>query len=753
MKKVELLSPAGNMEALKQAIHHGADAVYLGGKKFGARKFADNFDHTQMKEAIDYGHLYGVKIYVTMNTLVYDEEVEDFVDEIEFLYRAGVDAIIMQDLGMIGLVRNLFPELEIHASTQMHNHNRQGLQFLAQWGIRRAVLARELTLEEIRALDVDIEKEVFIHGALCICYSGCCLYSSMVGGRSGNRGECAGSCRLPYELYEEDTPIKSADPYLLSTRELNTSRHLKELLESGITSFKIEGRMKSAEYVGLVTQFYRELIDQYYETGDIVVDPKKVEELQVMFYREFTEGHLFQVSSRDLMNMKSPNHIGIGIGNVIEVTKERILIQLSKELNQGDGIRFLKSQKGMMVNFLYDTKGLLISKAEANTVVQVDNKIGLSDRDLVHKTFDCALIQKLQNDPPRKIPISMQVRVKMGEPLVLTLEDGIHSVQVTGAIVTEAKTSPMGPERILQQLSKMGNTPFVIEQWEVEVDDNIFVSIQEINQLRRDVVDRLIQKRITVKLRPPRKQFHLPTLSFNVPVVSLSVLTRTKEQLEVCLLKKIDRIYTTDWDLYQQYRTKGVFYAMPRVCCSSRIYDQDQLLVTELGGLSVSSTNNVLVSDYTMNVVNYYSAYFLHQCGVSCVTLSEELTKSQSAVLLSSYRTVCHDLPPIEKIIYGRIDLMIMKYCPVSLLGCPKKGHCTRHRSSKQYYLKDRRGVRYPLLLNGTINELLSSKRDAILDVPEYLQQGVTSFRLELFDESESELVSILNRVHTALKK
>ena len=270
MNKVELLSPVGNMECLIQAVNNGADAVYLGGKKFGARHYANNFDYDEMIEAIKYCHLYGVKIYVTVNTIVFEKELDEVLKFVEFLHSNQVDAIIVQDLGLIRIIRKKFPNMEIHASTQAHNHNDYGLSLLKSLGVKRAVLARELSLKEIKNLKTDIDKEVFIHGALCVSYSGCCLFSAMHGSRSGNRGECVGSCRLPYKLYENGNEIKTNGDYLLSTKSLCTINDLDKLIDSGIKSFKIEGRMKSSEYVGYITRLYREKIDEYLELSSFL---------------------------------------------------------------------------------------------------------------------------------------------------------------------------------------------------------------------------------------------------------------------------------------------------------------------------------------------------------------------------------------------------------------------------------------------------------------------------------------------------
>ena len=377
MKK-ELLSPVGSIASLYQAVHNGADAVYLGGKKFGARMFADNFNEEELIKAINYCHLYGVKIYITVNTVIFDNEVEDFIKYIEFLYVNGVDAVIMQDIGMISLVREKFPELEIHASTQAHNHNEEGIKLLKSLGVSRVVLARELSLDEIKNINVDIEKEIFIHGALCVCYSGCCLFSAMNSTRSGNRGECVASCRLPYKLYKNNEQIKTNGNYLLSMKELNTSNYLKEILESDVISLKIEGRMKSPEYVGFITKFYRTLIDKYYNGEELTISHDELDKLKSLFNRTFTNGYLFNEYGKDVMNIKNQNHIGLEIGKVIDVNSRYIKIKLAHELNQEDGIKFLNEDKGMIVNKLYNEKMLLVNKVEKGHIAIVDNKIGLN---------------------------------------------------------------------------------------------------------------------------------------------------------------------------------------------------------------------------------------------------------------------------------------------------------------------------------------------------------------------------------------
>ena len=288
MKKIELLAPAGDMESLKAAIEAGCDAVYLGGDNFGARAFSKNFSNDELVEAINYAHLYGVKVYVTVNTLVYDSEVADFLKYIEFIHKNNVDAVLIQDLGMFDLVRKTFPNLELHASTQMHIHNLDGVKVMESLGIKRIVLARETNIQDIKNIvkNTKCEIEVFVHGALCISYSGQCLMSSLIGGRSGNRGKCAGSCRLRYDIMDTDGNVLNTGKYPLSTKDLNSLEYVGELIDAHVSSLKIEGRMKSKEYVYKVVSIYRHAIDNYYKYGKVIIDKDDMLELRKIFNRD-----------------------------------------------------------------------------------------------------------------------------------------------------------------------------------------------------------------------------------------------------------------------------------------------------------------------------------------------------------------------------------------------------------------------------------------------------------------------------------
>ncbi len=721
MKK-ELLVPVGNMDSLYQAVMNGADAVYLGGKRFGARKFALNFSNDEIVDAIRFCHLYGVKLYVTMNTLVKDDEVSSFLEQVLFLHKNGVDAIIMQDFGMISLIRQMYPNLELHASTQANNSSYDTVKMFYDMGVKRVVFSRELSIDEINNINVPIEKEVFIHGALCISYSGCCLMSSMIGGRSGNRGECAGSCRLPYSL-KHFNEIISKDKYLLSTRELNTSSYFKELMDSNIFSFKIEGRMKSPEYVGFITKFYRNLIDNY----SSVNLEEETNKLRTIYNREFTSGHLFHCDINDLMNITSPNHIGLPIGRVIEVTPKKIKIKLNRELHQQDGIRFMKSGKGFIVNYLYDEKGNLVSFS--NNICYVDNRIGLLECDVVSKTLDFNLMNCLKNLPKRKILVTLRVIAVVGERLSIEICDGVHIVRQFGGIVEEASRIPTTEERIKMQVEKLGETPFVSRDTVVISSDNAFVSIKEINALRRSVVNALIDKRVKCNsdVVINKVDFALKGTDFQP---GISCLVYTEEQLNVCLGLDFKRIYVHNLSLYNKYKSFGnVYYRIPRC-----LYHISPLAVdNNLLGDYTSLCNSNLMGDYSLNVTNIYSAYYLYKMGFDVVTLSVELTQMEIVNFINHFTQKFGSSPRIEVLGYGRCENMVIKGNILNL-----------DAFDYNYNLVDLRKRCFPVYYD-SINTYILNYENFNLDNIEFIRK-YADIRLQFYNEEGDSILKVVNK-------
>lgn len=721
MKKIELLSPAGSMEALKSAIHNGADAVYLGGKRFGARAFAQNFSDDELIEAINYAHIYDVKIYITVNTIIYDDEFDDALNFIEFLYKNNVDALIMQDIGLINAVHKKFPDLVIHASTQCHNHNKENIEFLKKIGVSRIVLDREMSLDEINNLKIDIEKEIFIHGALCISYSGCCLMSYLNGGRSGNRGECTGCCRLPYKLIKNDKEYKTNGDFLLSTMELNTSKKIKEILASDVISLKIEGRMKSPEYVGFITKYYRNLIDGKHNSEE---DEKK---LRLLFNRDFTEGYLF--NAKNIMNTKSSNHQGINIGEVIEYNKKYIKIKLSDELSQEDGIRF-ENGKGMIVNKLYNKKMLLTSFVDKNDIAIIENKCFVNSAGNVRKTVSSKLLKELKNYDMKKLDINLTVKAFIGEPLEITIEDDHFKIVEKGNIIQKSLTSETTKEMIVKQLSKLGDTPFRTDNVLIEKDDNIFISISELNNIRRILVQNLISKKIEKKEKVVNNNVD-KYINYKDNHETINIFVNNEEQYKAAIDENISIIYTSNLELHKKY--PHTFLKLPRVILNRKEFTNDNLLITEIGSYSYSKTNTVYGS-YELNIINNEALQVLHANGIKQITLSPEIGNK-----INMIDNVNNN---VEIIVYGWLEAMVMKYCPIKYLT----GEC--NCKNNKFYLKNQNNFLFPIVQNNCLTTLLNYKPiDNINMIDYYRNLGIKHFRIDLYNEDYNNTIRIIKLI------
>ena len=573
MKKIELLAPAGNMKSLYAAIEAGCDAVYIGGYSFSARVFADNFSSDELIEAINYAHLYGVKVYVTVNTIIYESEVEMFMNYIDFLHKNNVDAIIIQDLGMLDLVHKTYPNLELHASTQMHIHNLEGVKFAEKFGLKRVVLARETSIDLIRDIknNSNIELEVFGHGALCISYSGQCLMSSLIGGRSGNRGSCAGTCRLQYDLIEKnkDEEFKiNKDKYLLSTKDLNSLENIGSLIESGVSSLKIEGRMKREEYIYLVVSIYRKAIDSYYKYGKVIIDNNDLLDLKKIYNRQFTKGFLFNEKNSSIVNQYRPNHLGIKIGKVIKQDKDFVYIKLNDNVKQEDGIRILNKNEdiGCILNYIYIDKKL-VNKASTGDVIKVRIKGKVNIDDVVIKTTDIEQIKNIElklNKLDRKVKINGFVKAKMGDYLYLKINDNDNIVEVKSDVKIElAKTSFVDKNQIKKQINKLGNTIYEFENLDIELDNNIFISLKVLNELRREATQKLDELR-KYKINYIKKEYNIELPDFKKEE-NLTYFINSYKQYEKIKDKKLSNIYVEDESLFNKIDDNRVIRKLPRV--------------------------------------------------------------------------------------------------------------------------------------------------------------------------------------------
>lgn len=531
-KYIELLAPAGSYEALEAAVRAGADAVYLGGKAFGARQYADNFDEQNLAQAVKFAHLHRVKIYVTVNTLVDDSEFQALAEYLLFLNNVHVDGIIVQDLGVVRLARQLVPELPLHASTQMTITNSLGVEFAKQQGMERAVLARELNLGEIKAAaDTGTEIETFIHGALCVCYSGQCLMSSLIGGRSGNRGRCAQPCRLPYNLVDKNGKdmLENADAgqYLLSPRDLNTLEILPQLLETGVVSYKIEGRMKRPEYVAVVVDCYRRAIDSYL-AGNYHVSDEDYANIRQIFNRDFTTAYLTNRPGRTMMSDRRPNNRGVLLGRVTKLKRaswpslsgkgdrkavdELATVKLDKDIHVGDGLEFWVTTGGRVGTVVEQIllAGEPVETAHAGQQVEIAVPKGVRLNDRVFRTLDSHLMayanQFFGPEAQGRIPLTAKVEVHLGQPFVVVLTDDEGTVgRGESEFITEvAKKHALTKDSVKKQIDRLGTTEYELKNISYEIDDNVMVPVSEMNEARRMAVEDLERNRLA-KFEPQRE--------------------------------------------------------------------------------------------------------------------------------------------------------------------------------------------------------------------------------------------------------
>ena len=788
MNRPELLAPAGGWEALVAAVQNGADAVYLGGRRFSARAGAENFDDQQISRAVDYCHLRGVRVYVALNTLLADAELDEAARFLTFLYNTGVDAVIVQDLGLIRMAKQILPELELHASTQMTVHNAPAAQFLKDLGLKRIVLARELSLGEIKEIRIGagVEVEVFIHGALCICYSGQCLMSSLIGGRSGNRGRCAQPCRLPYRLVDRNGKPQSVTAgtgeFLLSPRDINLSRHLPELVGAGIDSFKIEGRMKRPEYVATVVRIYRRLLDQVDRGLDAVVSNREEAELTQIFNRDFSTGYFFGTHGRDLMSYKRPNNRGVHLGRVSRYDRRerRARVLLERSLQVGDGIEIWVTEGGRVGIEVREIRvaGKPVDRAEPGETAEltVEGKIHPGDR--VFKTHDAMLVEQARmtfssSRETRKVPLVFTVRARTGKPLWLKVEDPSGcSGEAVGTVPAEtALNRPLTEEFLLQQLDRLGNTPYELERLDFTTTGSIMVPVREINEVRRQALEQLSRCRadrwhrrevpqalVDQRWKTVGHADDLAAWGQNEQSPRLAVSVPDLAGLRAALRGGADIIHLGGDDLRSRpsltredlvtavtlCRDKRIelILATPRIIHTGELDRVDNLvkyaadagiagvLTGNLGLLARLLTIGLLpvYGDFGLNVFNRQAVMLLMEAGVSSFTLSPELTMEQIGPVAGLGL-------PAEAIIHGALPLMVSLYCaPGSLLGgAGSDTSCGNPCGSWQGGLRDRMGVVFPVEVDRHCRMHIFNSRDLCLldSVGRLLGTGVRVLRVE----------------------
>lgn len=772
---IELLSPVGDFDCLKAAVQNGADAVYFGANSFSARAFASNFDDNTLEQAINYAKVRGVKTNLTLNTLIKNDEMYNAIALAKKAYEFGIDAIIVQDLGLAKYLIKNFPGLPVHASTQMSVHNLDGVIALQKMGFSRVVLSRELSLKEIEYIckNSDVEIEVFVHGALCISYSGQCLFSSMVGGRSGNRGKCAQPCRLPYDLLENDKIIDKG--YLLSPRDLCGLEFLPQLIKSGVNCLKIEGRMKTPEYVATVTRIYRKYIDLAEKNISFEIDEIDKQDLLQVFNRGgFSNGHLDSNSNQKLIYPQKSNNMGIFLGTISNFNSNQGHISFTTESKLHVGDKICVENKKHETS-LYTISELMLNNKnikEANLGDKI--KIGrmkgnISVGDKIYKLSDKFLtssaIDTLDKEL-RKINLSCEMTVKLNSPISLKVYDENISVEIISDIIPEiALKSPITKERLISQLCKTNNTPYNFQNIIINLGENLFISsIGGINELRRQALNKFEEKYISSFKRNLDIDFKFEPLSRLHSAKKLSLLLNIiNPNYDYSLLHGVSRIYIP----FKFFLNKECSNIISKICNSfdTFIYmptiirdnynnlinkNLPQILNTyKISGFVLSNIGNFellknyknyeFICNYTFNIFNSLSSCELP---VNTITLSPELNKND----IENFKTNKN----VELIVYGKTPLMTSNYC---LLGKSNKCYSScshKCNSSNKYYLKDRLGFLFRAIPDNiqTVTTIYNSKITSI----EHTNSNIDYARIDVLDEDISEINNIIDIVSSGNK-
>jgi putative protease len=714
----ELLAPAGDMKALKAAISNGCDAIYLGMQKFGARAYSSNFDLESLNEAVKYAHLRDVKIYVTMNTIVFENEIKDMKDQMDGLNEIGVDGIIVQDLAAFLYISNKFIDMEVHCSTQMGIDDLDGTLLFKELGADRIVLSREVEIEKVKEIKrkAELPIEIFVHGALCISYSGNCLMSGLIGYRSGNRGRCVGSCRKEYELIDKTKGKSLGKNYILSAKDLNTIDYINELKD--IDSLKIEGRMKEPAYVANVVSKYRRALDNRITEGD-------KENLKKTFNRTFTKGYLFHEDRKDITNILRPNNFGYEIGRISKIVKDMYEITLTSTLNQNDIIRINHNNEdiNLTVVKLYDKDGNLINKADDICYIKIKEK--LSKGDIVYITKDYLYYKELESTTEKefkRFELDIKVYAYPNSKLIIDAEGlGFNYLYESLEVLDEAINNPTTREKLIDQFSRLNDTVFVLNNVEFE-ESNAFIPAKMINAARRDIVQGLYDLKINSKKKRTKALVAKEKISFAPEGPYITASVTTKEQYEACLSCGIKEIY---------------FENIIRRNQNEYIDKEGQLLIGGYGGIYHYRKTNPFVTDYSLNVVNSDSCHQLYSLGAKRVTLSYEMNKRQIEDLINAYYIENSGYPTLEMIVYGRAPLMVTRYCPMKKMN--QCGVC----KTRSYELKDEKGT-FPIISHeDCTTTILNGKTLNLLDEMQSIK-GVEAFRLNFTTESKEQVVKTI---------
>ena len=791
--EIELLAPAGNHECLRAAVANGADAVYFGlNSGFNARARAENFSLEELPGVIQFLHRYGVRGYVTLNTLIFTEELQQFAETLAALSDAGTDAVLLQDVGAACLAREICPDLPVHASTQMTLTSAETIRLAEEIGAQRVVLARELSISEIKdiAANTDMPLEVFVHGALCVAYSGQCLTSESLGGRSANRGQCAQACRLPYEVICDGEHVDLGNQkYLLSPQDLAGFALVPELLAAGVTSLKIEGRLKAPEYVASITRSYRQAIDSAVSGQPVVFEPKQIEEMELTFSRGFSPGWLNGCDHKMLVPATSSAKRGVVLGRICGISQERIAVELTASVKRGHGVAFdsstdAASQGARVYEVFY--QGRSLTESVNHGVVELTFRRDAIDFDQIEigsqvwKTDDPQVTQRLRksfqtNNLQRQQPISLEVIAHVGEPLrvTATLQSGLSCHVVTETDLAEAKRHPLTQNVLEEQFGRLGGTPFMLSGVEATITGNPMAPFSVLGSLRKKLITALED---LVVSRPSRQRTKDVTSAVQKIVSTVSskntseqsrsieptlhVMVRTLKQLKG-VLHLGEKNLLADFSDIRHYReavelakqdNAQLFIATPRIQKPSEMgiftslakCDPAGVLVRNFSGLEYFREKGIPVTaDFSFNATNPLTVDFFEKQGVERIAVSYDCNREQLVHLTSA---VAGNL--LEVVIHQHMPMFHMEHCVFCSVLSPgtDKTNCGRPCDDHVVQLRDRIAVDHLLTADvGCRNTLFNAVPQSGAEVvTQLINKGVKHLRIEMLNQSQEEMAGIL---------
>ena len=729
---MEILAPVKNLENAKIAIQNNCDAIYLGSTDFGARVNA-SINEKEIKQIIEYANRYNVKTYIAFNTVIFEDEIQSFFNQIDFIYQQGATGIIIQDPSFIKILKDNYPELEIHCSTQMNIHNYSAAQLVEELGSNRIVLPREMTFERIKNLrqKTKLDFEVFIHGALCVCYSGLCFDSTLLDQKSANRGRCSQYCRMKQKIVNKKTLIETPMQHPLNLKDLNNLQNIDKYKDVGINSLKIEGRLKNSDYVGKVTQAYYQKIYNNQET-----------ELNDVYNRCFTTGRINSKNGNDLVNLNRPNNNGKLIGEIISIEKNTnkklkfypyiIKIKTSEQINKLDNLRYYNT---------HEETGEIIEQFEKiKEGYLIYSKQKVVPKMLVYKTFNYQIYQE-QKQKEKQLLRRNKIKVTLD---VKTKEIIINNKKYHFDLILEEPQKYITTKKdILQELSKTKNTPYDLDII-LNYDEKYFINNKQLKTLKRTIIE-IIDENNIFKRKSKRLVYKKPKFAKINQQQEYYFEVRTKEQYEALKTKENINIIINNLDLLKKIepREKDILL-LPRVLYDDEIKEYDlvlkkfkKIIVSELGALKKYQNTHEIITNFTLNTTNSYNQQILLNQKVEKTIISIELNEEKIKQIANN-KTIIN--------IYGRIPIMIMDYCPINLNKTNNCGDCRRCRSGN-YYLEDTFQRKFLLLYEGNYRIGMYSNQviNLIDKQKELIDYGINNFYLTFTNETKEEVINVYN--------